>query len=352
MTYLYIAHAPSDRDFVLKLSQDLGAANVPCWFPDGEAEEYPHLQKATHLIAILSPAIFENSAFLAALEFAKQNNLPRLPLRLMPINTLPPQLQGTIPIDFTKPDDYVTSLETLLDDLNIVPLAPARTLPDELLTRLYDEQAAIRQTAILELKTYQSKEETLKNLARDELAALVFRERDPTLKALLTTTLQLFDLDSAAPEDVHSIPSKEELELLVEQEDAPVINFSPEPLHMLPAKKYLWQTPRWHVLIGGLGILVAVGIWLFTKEYANALPLIFTALILPHVNILIRQGGNYYWKPSGAVWGNVVLGGALGGFVAGILWVASDLTLEYVGINVLLSAGYGLLVGWVSTVRV
>lgn len=350
MTYIFIASDPQNHEFTAKLSQDLQAEGLANWYSSAtETEIYSQLQQATHIIAVLSPSVLLNENFLAALEYGKQNNLPRIPLRLVAIETFPPQLQGIIPIDFSKPEEYAESLQTLLGDLNLPNTQPVQTLPTDLLDHLHSDKVDERQNAILKLREFKSESDTLRNLARDELAALVFRERDPSLKALVATTLKLFDEieDDTQP----SLPSKE---TLVEQAEKAQMNVVIEdrPVQVVAAKKFLWQAPRWYFIMGALGIALSVIFFALTFEYAVAVPLIVVSVVLPHLNIELRQGGKYHWKPSSAIIGNIAIALILGIIIAGVFVLIGGLSLGYLAICAGGCAFYGLVVGGLSTVKV
>lgn len=343
MSYVYIVSAPQDNGFVSRLSADLTREKIPHWYDDGQAADetvYKQLQQATHIIAVLSPAVMLNERVLAALEYARQHKLERLAVRLTAVDSLPPQLQGVLPLDFSDEAQYDVMLDTLLEDLS---LEPTPQLPEDIMTGLYSENTQIRQNAIEALAAfYRVTDDFLKEKAKEELRMLVFREREARLKALIHTTLQSFDMAVRPPEEV-VLPTKEEL--AKQAEGRAVIVGAVQPM-------YFWRSRRWHVIWGVLGLVVGVILGIAGGHWAYALPVIAVTLIMPQLNILIRHGGEFEWQPSGSVMGNLVLSALLAGIVGAVLLALMDgVTASGSLVGVLVAVVVGALIGWLASVK-
>lgn len=360
MAYIYIAHAPQDQAFVQKLSHDLGQANFDSWHlsnPDDEALMMEQLQKATHLLAVLSPAVELHEPFLGALEFARNRGLARLAIRIGVLGSLPPQLQGVLPLDFSDPEQYAEALETLLDDFRPTVTAQVPQLPADLLQALHSDNPERRQQAIEQLRSYRNTDD-LKGLALEELRGLAFRERNSALKALIHTSIQLLEQDERPNEPEVYLPSKEELQqqagdrALVSDSGPLVSTPSPAPTPRPKPKRYLWQARRWYPLLGGLAMIVALLLIGVTGQALAALPLLILGVVLPYFNVWIRKGGQFQWKMPGPVVGNGVLALLIGGGLALALLFLADLSASALVLSVLSGVAYAALVGWLSAMEV
>jgi hypothetical protein len=179
-------------------------------------------------------------------------------------------------------------------------------------------------------------------LARQELNALVFRERDPGLKNLILLTLQSFDKDERKPEPEIVIPTKEEL---VEQAKGHAVILESRP-------QYLWQSSRWNTILGGFAILIGIVGFFLGEHWGYLLPVLGVGLVLPQLNIAIRQGGKYDWQMPGPLVGNALLGFLIAGVCAGLLAILQvDLMGNFVWINLGMGGVLGLLIGWLSSLR-
>lgn len=342
--FVYIASSPQDREFVQRLSHDLQKANIAHWYNDGASEEtqYANLNKATHVILALSPAVLLEPVALAALEHARQKRLIRLALRVAAVETLPPQMQGVLPLDCTSDEAYADSLDTLFDDLRpTLEIKPQ--LPNDIMTGLYSQDSDERQKAINTLGEYRTERETLRELARDELRALIFREQDAKLKSLGSLVLKSFDAEVV--EEAPAPPSKEELAIQAEQSGA--------SLYIRSTRiAYLWETGRWYLVLGGLAFTLALVMFLVSGGvWAYWLPMVTLGFVLPWFNVFIRQGGEYDWTMPGPLIGNIILSLAFAGGIATIFLLVDIFTLVAVAVTLALALMYGVLVGWLSSIR-
>jgi hypothetical protein len=277
------------------------------------------------------------------LEFARQEKLDRIAVRLMAMDSLPPQLQGILPLNFTEADQYQDSLMTLLEDIQLAPTEPIPELPEDILTGLYSENIQIRRNAIEALRAYRSADETLREFARDELNALGFREREPSLKSLIQLILQSYDKQDHESEPNIELPSKEEL--VKRAEGHAVI--------IKEATQYLWQSNRWLMVLGALGILLGSVGFILGGHWAYLLPPILVGFVLAQLNIAIRQGGEFEWQFQGALIGNLILGLLVAAVPAVILLLLIDeLSGAYLLASLFWGGGLGLLIGWLSSLEV
>ena len=292
------------------------------------------------------PNVLLHEPTLGAMEFAKQNQLERIAVRLAPIESMPPQLQGVLPLDFSDESAYQGGLETLLGYFLVYEVQPEAELPAEILTAVYSENPQIRRNAIQSLLEYRSSgDETMKRLAREELNALVFRERDSAVKNLVRTAVQIFDQEER-PETRPNvdIPTKEEL--AKQAEGRAVIIEEPKTMHF-------WETNRWYVVLGIIGIVLGVVLVVIGGHVAYLIPSILVGLVLPYLNVMIRQGGEFDWKMPGPVLGNAFFALIVAGIAAVILMLAvEELKIGFVVVNITAGLIFGIFIGWLSAVEI
>jgi|GEM_PF-3912215 len=362
MTYLYIANAPEDNSFAQKLSQDLKQHTIDHWYDDGQADEstnYSHLQKATHVVLVLSPAILLNEKTLAALEHAKQSSIERIVLRIAPVDTMPPQISGVLPINASTDDSYQDALETLLEDVRLPETAPRPEIPAEIIEALNSDNSVKRKEGVESLRAYRQGDPVMKELAREELQAMMFREQDKTIRSFVRLILQSFDktTDELQDEDAVTLPTKEDL-ATVSGEHAVVVDPSTTP-ETAPAaapaqtNQYFWQSSRWNLVLMSLAIFFALGAVAGSAHLAAAIPMLAVGLFLPPFNIVIRGDGNFNWSPTGAIFWNFMLSLLIGTAMSIIVsQITDNLTLLAIPLSMILAGMYGLIVGWLSTVKV
>jgi hypothetical protein len=345
MTYVYIANAVIDRPFAERLSSDLKRAEVPHWYDDGQATDqqvFAQLKKSSHMVVVLSPAVLTDERMLGALEGGKQFQLERIALRRAPMESLPPQIQGILPLNAVDDEAYAKSLDTLLHDLNITTSEPEPELPQSILTALNSENAAMRRSAIEELSTYRDRDEAERNLALDTLNMATFRERDSSLKDLLRAITQSFNIEvSSLPEPV--LPSKEELR---EQAGEDAVMVEAEEI------LYFWRSSRWHLIWVVLGLIISGIAFVAGGHWAYLIPVMLVVLSLPHLNIIIRKNGEFDWEMPGPIFGNLLLGVMIGGGSALVLMLGVEaLDAAYLVVNSILAIVLGLAIGWLSAVE-
>lgn len=349
MTYLFLTSSQDDAEFARRLRDDLAKEGVSLYADEGKPDgAMEHLNKATHLLAILSPSILTSEAALGAMEFAKQNRLERLAVRIASVETMPPQIAGVLPLSATDDEGYINSLETLLEDLQEPQAETSESLlPEEIMTAIYSDNAQIRRNAIETLGEYRTAEPALKEAARDELNALVFRERDSALKTLLRTTVQSFDLADKPAEQATpkiSMPSKEELQTSAKATGHSVTVGEPETETV-----YLWQTGRWYPVLIGLAIIVALILFIVGGHWGYLLPMVVAGLLVPAFNASLRGTGELAWEMPGPLSWNALIGFLLGWALSGIVMlIDSDLETPFMLVNVLATVSYSTLVGWLS----
>lgn len=351
MAFVYLAHAPADEGIASRLSSDLQKAGIETWHETASnGEIYQNLKQATHFVAILSPDALAHEHFLAALEYARENQLPRLALRLTQLESLPPQLTGILPLDFTNEENYADGLETLIEDLQLEPPPPPLQLPEDILKLLESEMAVERKVGVEALLKFKDKDHPLHALAFDELRAMSFGERDEALRKIAHAAVQAFQLEERLPPPEAKLPTKDELEQQAASQPAPVIVGEPG---IKPKREYtyFWQTNRWNPVLMGLAVLVAGLVALITWEWAYLIPLLVTGLLLPQFNILIRENGARAWDWPKPLIGNSTVGVVLTGISALILSLLLDLGSLFLMMNLVLGLLYGVVVGWLSSLK-
>lgn len=353
MTYVYIAHAPEDQPFAARLSQDLKQSGIAHWYDAGanDVEAYQQLQKSTHVAVLLSPASLAAERVLAALEFAKQNQRERVVLRLAPMAILPPQMTGILPIDVSSDESYTSGLETLLDDLLIQVTEVKPALPANIIEMVYQDDPQVRRAGIQKLAALKA-DPDLKELVREELQALVFREKDGSLKQLLHLTLQGFDLEGQPLPPAPTLPSKEELAEQAKAHAVWVDDPIPVTAPLKPPSKtvYLWQSPRWQIVWLGVSLLLGLIPALAGGNLVYALPVLAVGVLLPPLNTALRGNGAYIWPTGASVLWNVILGTLIGGLTGALLLLAViDLTGDYLGWSAALGVMLALVIGWLAS---
>jgi hypothetical protein len=345
MTYVYIANTASDRPFVERLSTDLKKADVPHWFDGGKATDeqvIAQLQKSSHLLVVLSPAVLTDERVLGALEGGKQFKLERIALRCAPMESLPPQIQGILPLNAVGDEAYATSLETLIHDLDLVPNEPDPELPERILTALYSDNVTLRRNAIQEMATYRNQPEALRELVLGELKAAIFRERDSSVKTLLRTTVQAFEIKTGELPDL-ALPSKEDL---AQQAGGNAVIIQAEEV------LYFWNSSRWHMIWAGVGLIVALIAFVIGGHWAYLIPTLLVTLILPQLNIVIRKKGEFDWEMPGPLIGNVIMAILFGSGSALVLMLAiGELDATYYVVNTVLGIVLGVAIGWLSSLE-
>lgn len=350
MAFVYLAHAPEDGVFASRLSSDLQQAGIENWYDNGEISDevaFTKLRQATHFVAVLSHDALANERFLGALEYARENRLQRLALRLTQIETLPPQLTGILPLDFTNEENYAVGLDTLMEDLQ---LEPPLQLPDDIMTRLESEIALERKAGIEALLQYQDKNDPLHQLALEELRAVSFRERDDALRKVAHAAVQAFLIEERPPQAEAKIPSKEELELQAATQSQPLI-VGKAGIQPKPKVIYLWQTNRWYAVLFGTALLVGGMAAVVSGEWAYLIPMMLAGLVLPWFNIWVRENGSLSWEWPKPLVGNGAVGVVLAGLAALFLSLLLDLESVFLLVNAILGLAYGVFTGWLSSVK-
>lgn len=363
MNQVYIASSPDDLEFVQKLSKDLSVAGITHWYDAGDMDDatrFTQLQNSTHLVAVLSPSIITHEPMLAALEFASQNKLEKVAVRLAAIDEIPPQLRGVLPVNFSDENDYDESLATLIDDLNIEPSQPTLQLPEDIREDIKSLEAAERQRGIENMAKIRDAD--MRQVALEELNSLIFRERDPKLRALIRTVSQKLNIEEGDTLPKSMLPSKEELAALAAA--APKSEPKPEPAPPAttattqPTPKryiYFWQTNRWHPVWLTIGIVIGIIGAALSGFWGYLVPPALIALILPPLNIEMRKEGDLEWPMANSTVGNTVLALVIAGLAALVLAALYDgeTTMASFMLSHLIVGGIlGAVIGVVSAMRI
>lgn len=363
MAFVFLAHAPEDREFAERLSRDLNAANIPTWSPSESATDElveEHLKETTHLVSVLSPAATQNEKFLHILEVAKKNHVEHVALRLAVIDAVPTQLTGIIPLDFSQPDNYADGVTTLIEDLRIEPAEPPLQLPEDILMLLKSEDVTERKAGVEALAQFRLVEGPLRQMALDKLETVAFHERDSALKILVRATIQTFliqEEDTLPPEI--ALPTREALVKQAEASGLPVFvgneGVQPHAPRAAPTRRqvYLWQqnTQRWYMVLLMVGLVIGGVAFLLTSELIAIIPMLVTGSVLAYFNIWIRHNGAFEWTMPKPLIGNGVVGSATAGISAIILMLSSEANSNFFIISLLLGLFFGLFTGWLSAVK-
>lgn len=350
MVYVYIAHAAEDRAFAAKLSRSLSAASIQNWYAEENSPDLnqPALQEASHLIAVISPAVLLAESALGAMDYARQHQLERLALRLEPVAALPPQLNGVLPLDFTQQGDYEDNLETLVQDLQR-GLAPR--LPEALLDALHSADPDSRREAINSLVAYRQKDGPLRELAQEELRVMMFRERDPRLRQLLQVSLQAMDLETR-PQRPIDIPSKEELEHKSAIQNAALLETDPSPYIVpppAPPPPAMWQQGWWPIVVAGAGLLLGIVVLLMTMNLGAALLPTLAGILLTPFNATIRQEGAFEWTGEKSALGHGAVSAAGVLLLSLLLAIGFGVALRPLLLGSIVAIGFATVVGWVAS---
>lgn len=365
---VYLLYSYEDAEFAEKLSEDLVAHGVEHARADRNTDErFSALHKAEKVIVVLSNHVLSDVRVLSTLSAAHDIKTDIIALRIGQVDSMPKQLKGIFPLDFSNPRHYDEALETLLEDiapsqLNYEP-APAY-LPVEVqgvLDNLELSSLKQRRSAIETLGHYRDEEDQLlRHRAKDALGELVFKEKDGNLKRLASITLQSFDgeretaLEIEPPEPdkfVADLPDGDEFEV----EDVAILQTAEPITHgagllQLPTQE-IWQTQNWLIqthVVGIISALVLIGL-LNMMGLGLALGLVYIGLAW--FNVQIRANGDFVWHMPGPMIGNGLLGLILSLIGAGIGSVIDEQSFNTSLGIVVLSVTNGAFIGWLSTLR-
>lgn len=345
---VFVIYAPENTPFVQRLAEDLKSHQVACVLAAKDThEEIEAFKNAPVVLVALSMAATKDARVLALLDTAVQHQKRIIALRIGPIEELPRALKGVLPLDFSNEEFQEENVLTLLEDL-IPPAPPTPLLPTDIQSSLDHEDPIQRKHGIEQLGAIRHQlDADVRELALQTLRDLAFKDPESTIKALAHNTLQLFSTDieetteEAIPIEPHLLPIEDEDTLVVETPPMPAPTTMPK---MVP----VWSTGPWR-LSAIMGVFLALLHAYIGQNIASGLPIGLVWIVLPWLNIAIRDNGRLEWKMPGPLVGNIavalvlgLVGVGLGLLVGGLAFLDIIALLAF---NIL----YGGLIGWLST---
>jgi hypothetical protein len=359
----YIVYAPEDSAFAKKLASDLDEEGIrPILAEKDTDEQFAELQKSEAVLVALSTYAVQDARVLSTIDAIQHIDIPVIALRIGSVDEIPQSLKGILPLDFSDAEAYEDSFATLLEDLN--PPEPSEPiLPESIRAALESDDTADRKQGIELLGKMRSEfDGDVRTLAEQVLRDLVFKDPEASVKSMARATLQLFNqgdtsdaimLAKTAPA-LPSLPPAERQRVselnTSKSTSSPQTMIDQTPRSVVP----VWYSQQWWILpIVGviLALLQAILVSEETKDIiAVVLPIGLSALLLPWLNIVIRDGGNLAWEMPGPVIGNGVAAGLLGIIGLGIgAAVGNNLETKDVIALLLITIIYGIGIGWVSS---
>lgn len=345
---VFVIYAPENTAFVQRLAGDLRPHQVECILAAKDSQdEIDVFKNAPVVLVALSMAATKDARVLALLSTAIQRQKRIIALRIGPIEELPKALKGVLPLDFSNEELQEENILTLLEDL-IPPAPPSPLLPSNIQSALDHENAIQRKHGIEQLGAIRHQlDADVRELALQTLRDLAFKDPEATIKALAHNTLQLFSTDTEeATEEVVPIESSP---LIIEDDDAPVVEPAPAPVSSgMPIMVPVWNTSPWR-LSAIMGVLLALLHAYIGQNIASGLPIGLVWIVLPWLNIAIRDNGRLEWKMPGPLVGNIAVALVLGLAGVGLSLLVGGLAfldiIALLAFNIL----YGGLIGWIST---
>lgn len=357
----YIVYAPEDSKFAKQLASDLDAEGIRAILAEKDTDEqFAELQKSTAVLVALSTHAVQDARVLSTIEAVKHIDIPVIALRISTVDKIPQPLKGILPLDFSDQEAYEDSFATLLEDLN--PPEPSEPiLPESIRIALESDDISERKHGVELLgKMRKELDDNVRAVAEQVLRDLIFKDPEASVKSMARTTLQLFNQpdDAEHPQLAKTAPAYQSPPSTPERKPASESHpnaaasqtLIDAPRSVIP----LWYSRQWWLLpIAGvvLALLQGVLVAKTTEDIvAVVLPIGISALLLPWLNIVIRDGGNLAWEMPGPLIGNGVAAGILGLIGLGIGAVIENNleTKDFIAL-LLVTIIYGIGIGWISS---
>jgi hypothetical protein len=350
---IYLVFKETDIPFAKRLSKDLKQHHIQHKPVNLKKDDrLSALETASYIIAILSPESITDETMLATLKVTEDLGKPLIAVRVGQLPFVPEFLRGILPLNFTDEALYEDMLATLIEDL-APPTAPRPILPLQLqnvlenLDRVPVEERRKTVKALSELRT--TSDAIVREAAQQGLRDIAFKDADTTIKRMAGAALQSFNNVQRASVIEAAPPKPDSFVAELATEDAPVVSASPVSMLSAPTTE-LWRTRQWYIA-GGLGSAAALAHGFLADSVPVALALLTMTFGLTWFNVQIRENGNFVWEMPGPLIGNAGLGFLLtliGGLI-GIL--IQGTTLVAFVVLLLLGGLYGLLMGWLATLK-
>jgi hypothetical protein len=378
---VYLAFARDDTEFGKRLSKDIAARGVKNVTSDADTDErFAALHQATHVVFVLSNAAVENNQFDSVFRVVNERKSVLIAVRSGPVDTMPKELKGILPLDFSSEAAYEDSLDALIEDVNTRQKRKA-ALPEKATESIESPDPDRRKIGIEMLRAISdSDDEDLRELAREKLSNLIFRDPDSSVKMLARATLQLFDqktektteaVKNTAPvapvnKDIQPLIQKADegqgamiIDLDEPQDTGELLTFTKPGMtsaEVISAETAaiekmtpVWETREWGI-VPVFGLVIAVLAGLFAENLAVALPIGLVWLVLPWLNTAIRGGGKFRWEMPGPLVGNSLIATVLA-LLGVIILIVAGTDLDWLPLIaiILSSMAYGGLIGWMSS---
>lgn len=356
----YIVYAPEDSKFAKQLASDLDAEGISAILAEKDTDEqFAELQKSTAVLVALSTYAVQDARVLSTIEAVKHIDIPVIALRISMVDKIPQPLKGILPLDFSDQEAYEDSFATLLEDLH--PPEPSEPiLPESIRIALESDDISERKHGVELLgKMRKEFDDKVRAVAEQVLRDLIFKDPEASVKSIARTTLQLFNQPDAVghPQLAKTAPAYQTPS--TEQKSASEVRSKATPSRqtLINAPRSvipLWYSRQWWLLpIAGvvLALLQGVLVAKTTEDIvAVVLPIGISALLLPWLNIVIRDGGNLAWEMPGPLIGNGVAAGILGliGLGIGAIIENNLETKDFIAL-LLVTIIYGIGIGWISS---
>lgn len=349
MTQVFLVYAPDDQSFAERLADDLRAQDLAISAGDSDSnEQFAALHRATHVIVVLSEAALKDTQVISTLSTASDLKQKVVAVRTGPTKTMPRQLKG-IPLDFSDPDQYQDSFDALMDDLR-PPVKQVPVLPEEIQKALHSDNPVARKDAVNALGMLRNSENLdVRDLAEQTLRDLAFKDPESNIKALARSTLQLFQgtgLEVDTPQLGTLIPEPVSIPLTPPH----AAKTAPIAKAKIRDTQPIWKSSQWSA-VPVFGIVISIlGAWA-ADNITYAIAGILVWLLLPYLNVIIRDGGRMEWHMPGPVIGGVIIGlilSIVGAIIGLIVGEAEGVDIIIAAVSGSVSGGF---IGWLSTLR-
>lgn len=353
---IYLLFKDKNTALAKRLSDDLNEHNIKHRPVNTKSlDSIPSMDSLTHLVVVLSPEAVADDHMMAIVKAARERRRSVIPLRAEPIDGLPSYLASLMPLDFSSDEHYLDSFWTLIDDL-APPTAPRPILPlyvQHVLENLDTATLEDRQSVVKTLSNLrQDDDEIVRAAAQQALRDIAFKDKDAVVKRLAGNALQSFEKEERAHviESAPPRPNDSFVAAIRDKDDTPAISKAPAGLLASPRRE-LWQARQWYGLLL-IGLLLGIGHGFVADELSVSVAIVTVFAVLTWFNTQIRAGGSFVWEMPGPLVGNFV-GGVLVALVSSLISTIFDSTTLLAFIVMLMLGGlYGLLIGWMSTLRV
>ncbi len=353
---VYLVYAPEDSLFAKQLASDLQQNQINCVLAQDDTDaQFSALQNAQAILVALSEAATTDSRVLSTLEAVKQTGQRIIALRIGAVDHLPSTLKGVLPLNFSDLDLYEDALMTLLEDL-APPQHSVTALPSEIQNALDSDDPDLQHEGLelLGSMRYELDPDVLE-VVEQRLRDLAFKATDPGVKHLARHTLQLLDESDQDDDDgqiedlIPTAPLTRQRPKSAPPPPSPVT--SPRPATAARHRRPLWNSIQWGAL-PVIGVILALLEAMIARQVVLALPIALVWLLLPWLNVKIRDGGRMEWKMPGPLIGNAFIAIVICLITLSISALFVDIELLDFVIFLGLGTIFGGLIGWLSTLYV